>query len=279
MLRQAGQIPIGSPGARGKHHKCTGGILPQQLLQHILLQLQVLQQKDMNSQLRAFRNQALQIQTGQPLLPGLDGEGPGNVEAPLRLHLPNPPGSFAASFISHIDAKGLQNLAVTGFQRPVQKLVIRTGLILQNAPAQGQEPALKGTFGKGEGQINQISHRAVCIPFHIPQGPVHRTLYENPGQISFPQRNPPSTRNPFPLSYPAPLWECRDSFLLLSKSPTAPLGKSGQNTAANIPLVAGMLAAVCDWVIPGPNRFPVGQPPHSSCPRPGLRGRHPPGHM
>ena len=110
-------------------------MLPEQLLQYVLLQLEILQKENPNPQLCPLSHQSLQIEPGQALAPGLYGEGPGDIEALGSLNLPDAPGPLAAGLIAHIDSKGLQGLAVTGSQRPVQELIIRAGLIFQHTPA------------------------------------------------------------------------------------------------------------------------------------------------
>ena len=112
-------------------------MLPEQLLQYILLQLEILQKENPNPQLCPLSHQSLQIEPGQALAPGLYGEGPGDIQALGSLSISRMrPGPLAAGLgVAHIDSKGLQGLAVTGSQRPVQELIIRAGLIFQHTPA------------------------------------------------------------------------------------------------------------------------------------------------
>ena len=92
---QAGQIPVRAAGAGGQDGKGAGRVVLQKLFQGFLLQLIILQQVNVNAQIRPLRYHALDVDAGKALRPGLDGEGPGNFKSTGSLHLPDAPGSFA----------------------------------------------------------------------------------------------------------------------------------------------------------------------------------------
>lgn len=189
---QAGQIPVRAAGAGGQDGKGAGRVVLQKLFQGFLLQLIILQQVNVNAQIRPLRYHALDVDAGKALRPGLDGEGPGNVKSTGSLHLPDAPGSFAAALVPHVNAEGFQRLPVAGPQSPVQQLVVGAGLIFQHLLAQGEKVPFKRALREGKGQVQQVSDGAVGIPLHIPQGPVHRALYEKARQV-------PVSARKFPL--------------------------------------------------------------------------------
>ena len=55
-------------------------MLPEQLLQYVLLQLEILQKENPNPQLCPLSHQSLQIEPGQALAPGLYGEAQGTLK-------------------------------------------------------------------------------------------------------------------------------------------------------------------------------------------------------
>ena len=104
---------------------------------------------------------------------------PGDIEAFLRLDLPNPLGTFCAAVVAEIDAEGGDDVVIHRGDNIFDKVIVSALLVLQHFLRLLEQSGLEPAVGKFQPQIDQVA----CGPFrrllYALQCPADRRFHQN----------------------------------------------------------------------------------------------------